>query len=129
MANTYAKSNYRYLLALARVVLTNDPGITTAELAHQLGLGVRAAYNYRKAVAEGVRDPADPVAKARAYLLKHPRATAKEVGAHLGLKRDAGRRYLAAALADIAKYPAIKPAPPAPTKVYQAPKFKNLKEK
>ena len=117
MANKFVKSGYRFLLPLARQLLAERPDINTKELAHQLGVCLKAAYNYRAAVAAGAEDPPNPVKLARAYLEQHPRATATEIGAHLGLQRDAGKRYLLEALEDMKKHP----APPA-----QAPRVKLL---
>lgn len=120
---TIPPSERRFLLDLARDLLAEQPSIKTSELAHQMGVSVRSAYNYRTAVAAGAPDPQDPVQLARQYLLAHPEASAREVGAHLGLGRDSGRRYRAAALDDIARRPPPPPEPPAPKHTYEIPRF------
>lgn len=120
---TVPPSERRFLLDLARELLAEQPGIKTSELARQMGLSVRAAYNYRTDVAAGAADPRDPVQLARQYLLAHPEASAREVGDHLGLGRDSGRRYRAAALDDIARRPPPPPAPAVPKHTYEIPRF------
>lgn len=123
MVSTYAKSQYRFLLGLARHLLAAKPDIKTSELARQLGVSVRAAYNYRAAAA-CKELPADPVQVAREFLIRFPDATARKVGAHLGLGRDSGRRYREAALRDLAKNPPPPaPEPTAPKHKYHIPRF------
>jgi hypothetical protein len=123
MVSTYAKSQYRFLLGLTHHLLAARPDIKTSELARQLGVSVRAAYNYR-AAAMCKELPADPVQAAREFLIQFPDATGREVGAHLGLGRDAGRRYRAAALKDLEKRPPPPaPDPTVPKHTYHIPRF------
>jgi hypothetical protein len=121
VASKYRKSEYRFLLKLARDLLAARPDIQTSELAHQLGVSVRAAYNYRRAIAAGTPDPPDPVRLARELLLRHPGATTTDVAARLGLGRDMGERYYRLACEDIARNP--PPSPTQPKHEYRVPRF------
>lgn len=117
----FVRSDYRLVLRLARQLLAERPDIKTAELARQLGVSIKAAYNYRAAVAAGTPDPPDPVKLAREYLLAHPEATGAQVGKHLGLGRDMGEHYSKLARLDIQRRP--PPSPLTPKHTYPVPRF------
>jgi DNA-binding CsgD family transcriptional regulator len=124
------RSQYRFLLALARALLHERPGITTSELAHQLSVSESTVRSYRAKIAAGV-DPVDPVAEARLFLIQQPQATVQQVADHLGLSYEAARVHRKKALALLARNP---PAPvpkkplPKPQHTYPIPRFLDLKE-
>lgn len=134
MSNKYVKSEARFLQGLARQLVADRPGITSAEMARELGVCLRAGHEYRRQAQADAPAAVDPVALALEVLRANPRATAHDVAARLGLKRDAGRRYLNLALAALARQPAAPVAsdcapapPPAEPQSYAVPVFSKIR--
>lgn len=119
MVRRYTTKGRRELVKQAREVLAESPGITGMDLAVQLGIADSSA---RKVLAVIDHDLPDPVQLAREHLIKHPRATGREIGELLGLSAASGWRYRDLARCDLRRNPPPG-ALPKPRHKYRVPSF------